>query len=285
MVIQEHPQQPRIHSAEIVCNRAIAPGVFRMRARCPAASCQARPGQFIMLRVSDQSAPLLRRPFSLCGTDAETIEILYRVAGKGTAIMAAWKEPQEINFVGPLGTGFSIPGDLGTAFLVAGGIGIAPLLFLLQHLQAQHPGAGRKIFMGGKTADDIRLLDDFKPLPADILLATENGAAGFRGLVTDLFAEQLGKCTARELQKAGIFSCGPPAMAAVVSAIAARRGISCQLSLEANMACGIGACLGCAVKTRSRAGAAETDGRTVHYQRVCAEGPVFDSRELVWDDE
>jgi len=255
-----------------------------MRARCPAASCQARPGQFIMLRVSDQSAPLLRRPFSLCGTDGETIEIIYRVAGKGTAIMAAWKEPQKINFVGPLGTGFSIPEDPGTAFLVAGGIGMAPLLLLLQHLGEQRPMAGRKIFMGGKTADDIRLLDDFKPLPADILIATEDGAAGFRGLVTDLFAHQLEKCTPRELQMAGIFSCGPPAMAQVVSAIAARLGISCQLSLEANMACGIGACLGCAVKTRSRAGTDETDGRTFYYQRVCAEGPVFDSRELVWDE-
>jgi len=285
MVVKEHTQKPSIHAAEIVCNRAIAPGVFRMRVRCPAASCQALPGQFIMLRVSDQSAPLLRRPFSLCGTDGEIIEIIYRVAGKGTAIMAAWKEPQEINFVGPLGTGFSIPGDPGTAFLVAGGIGIAPLLLLLQHLGEQHPGAGRKIFMGGKTADDIRLLDDFKPLPADILIATEDGAAGFRGLVTDLFAQQLEKCTPRELQKADIFSCGPPAMAQVVSAIAARRGISCQLSLEANMACGIGACLGCAVKTRSRAGADETDGRTFLYQRVCAEGPVFDSSELVWEEE
>jgi dihydroorotate dehydrogenase electron transfer subunit len=274
-----------MHGAEIVFNKEIAPGVFRMRARCPAASGEARPGQFIMLRVSDQSAPLLRRPFSLCGTEGETIEIIYRVAGKGTAIMSSWKEPQEIHFIGPLGTGFSIAGDPQTVFLVAGGMGIAPLLLLLRYLEERHPGVSRKIYLGGKTADDVRLLDDFKPLPEDIVIATEDGAAGFRGLVTDLFAHQLGTCTPRALQKACIFSCGPPAMARVVAAIAARRGISCQLSLEANMACGIGACLGCAVKTRSHAGVDAADGRAFHYQRVCAEGPVFDSRELVWDDE
>jgi dihydroorotate dehydrogenase electron transfer subunit len=238
-----------------------------------------------MLRVSDQSAPLLRRPFSLCGTDGETIEILYRVAGTGTSIMTTWKAPQAVNFIGPLGRGFAIPDNLETAYVVAGGIGIAPLLFLLQHLGEQRKRCGIALFMGGKTADDIRVLEDFKPLPARSFIATDDGSAGFHGLVTDLFSAHIEKLAKHDPHRAGLFSCGPRAMAKVMTAIADRFGIHCQVSLEESMACGIGACLGCAVKTRSRAGADAPDSGTFYYQRVCAEGPVFDSSELVWDDE
>lgn len=290
MVMKEETVLPRIHDAELLYNRAVAPGLFRMRVHCAAVARQAWPGQFIMLQVSDHTDPLLRRPFSLCGTDGETLEILYRVAGRGTAIMTAWKEQQAVHLIGPLGKGFTIPDGLKTAFLVAGGIGIAPLLFLLQHLDTQQQVTGKKIFLGGKTGDDIRVLEDFRPLPADIFIAAEDGAAGFHGLVTDLFTGHIEQHAHQDLHQAAIFSCGPPAMAQAVAAIAARYGLACQLSLEATMACGIGACLGCAVKTRpcaadDHAGAHARGSRAFQYQRVCAEGPVFDSRELLWDDE
>jgi dihydroorotate dehydrogenase electron transfer subunit len=283
MMMKEQTLLPRIHGAELVYNRAVAPGVFRMRVRCPSASRHALPGQFIMLRVCDQSAPLLRRPFSLCGADGETIEILYRVAGIGTSIMTGWKAPQEVNFIGPLGRGFAIPDALETAYVVAGGIGIAPLLFLLRHLGEQRKGSGISLFMGGKTAEETRVLDDFKPLPGSCFIATDDGSAGFHGLVTDLFSAHIKKLPNHDPHRAGLFSCGPRAMEKVMTAIADRFGIHCQVSLEESMACGIGACLGCAVKTRTRSDAAA--GGTFSYQRVCAEGPVFDSSELVWDEE
>lgn len=284
MVMKEHTLLPRIHGAELVYNRAVAPGVFRMRVRCPSASRQARPGQFIMLQVSNQTAPLLRRPFSLCGADGETIELLYRVAGAGTSIMAAWKAPQAVNFIGPLGRGFAIPEGLETAYVVAGGIGAAPLLFLLQHLGAQRKGCGISLFMGGKTADELMMLEDFKPLPARIFMATDDGAAGFHGLVTDLFSAHIEKLPKHDPHRTGLFSCGPRAMAKVMTAVAERFGIPCQVSLEEKMACGIGACLGCAIKTRSCAGAAAAGSGTFSFQRVCAEGPVFNSSELVWEE-
>ncbi len=290
MVMKEETVLPRIHDAELLYNRAVAPGLFRMRVHCAAVARQAWPGQFIMLQVSDHTDPLLRRPFSLCGTDGETLEILYRVAGRGTSIMTAWKAQQAVHLIGPLGKGFSIPDGMKTAFLVAGGIGIAPLLFLLQHLDTQQQVTGKKIFLGGKTGDDIRVLEDFRPLPADIFIAAEDGAAGFHGLVTDLFTGHIEQHAHQYLQQAAIFSCGPPAMAQAVTAIAARYGLACQLSLEATMACGIGACLGCAVKTRpcaadDHAGAHERGSMAFQYKRVCAEGPVFNSRELVWEQE
>lgn len=285
MVIKEHILHPRIHDAALVYNRAVAPGVFRMRVRCPSASRQAQPGQFIMLGVNDQTAPLLRRPFSLCGADGETIELLYRVAGIGTSIMTTWNAPQAVNFIGPLGRGFDISDGLETAYIVAGGIGIAPLLFLLQHLGEQLQGSGISLFMGGKTADELRMLEDFKPLPARIFMATDDGSAGFHGLVTDLFSAHIEKLPKHDPHRAGLFSCGPRAMAKAMTAIAGRFGISCQVSLEESMACGIGACLGCAVKIRSCAGADAAGSGTFSFQRVCAEGPVFDSSKLVWEDE
>ena len=284
----EKTVQPRIHDAELLYNRAVAPGIFRMRVRDAHIARQARPGQFIMLQVSGHSDPLLRRPFSLCAADGETFELLYRVAGRGTAIMTAWEEQQVVNCIGPLGRGFTIPDGLETAFLVAGGIGIAPLLFLLQKLDHQQV-PGKIIFLGGKTADAVRVLEDFKPLPADIFIATEDGTAGFRGLVTNSFAKYIEKLPKKDLKQSVVFSCGPQAMAQAVSAVASRLSIECQLSLEAIMACGIGACLGCAVKTGpvtadDQAGAFERGSRSFQYQRVCAEGPVFNSRELVWDE-
>jgi dihydroorotate dehydrogenase electron transfer subunit len=280
--------RPRIHDAELLYNRAVAAGMFRMRVRCASVARQARPGQFIMLQVSGHADPLLRRPFSICGRDGETFDLLYRVAGRGTAIMTAWAAQQAVNCIGPLGRGFTIPDGLETAFLVAGGIGIAPLLFLLQELDQQHV-TGNKIFLGAKTADAVRLLEDFKPLPADISIATEDGTAGFCGLVTDSFADYIEKIPKKNLKHSVVFSCGPQAMAQAVSSVASRLSIECQLSLEAIMACGIGACLGCAVKTRTviaddQAEPLERGSRPFQYLRICAEGPVFDSRELVWDE-
>jgi dihydroorotate dehydrogenase electron transfer subunit len=283
-VIKEHILHPRIHNAELVYNRAVASGVFCMRVRCPSASRQAQPGQFIMLGVNDQTAPLLRRPFSLCGADGESIELLYRVAGTGTSIMTTWKAPQAVNFIGPLGRGFGIPDGLETAYVVAGGIGIAPLLFLLQHLGEQRKRCGISLFMGGRTADELRMLEDFKPLPASIFIATDDGSAGFHGLVTDLFSAHIEKLPKHDPCRAGVFSCGPRAMIKVMTAIAERFGLSCQVSLEENMACGIGACLGCAVKIRSCAGADAAGSGPFSFQRVCAEGPVFDSSKLVWEE-
>ena len=101
--MQQTSAQPRIHDAALLYNRAVAPGIFRTRVHCAPLARQARPGQFIMLRVCDRTDPLLRRPFSICGTDGETIELLYRIAGKGTAIMASWQERQALNCIGPLG--------------------------------------------------------------------------------------------------------------------------------------------------------------------------------------
>jgi dihydroorotate dehydrogenase electron transfer subunit len=249
-----------------------------MRLACSDAAQQAQPGQFIMLQVSRHTDPLLRRPFSVCSAQGAFLDILYKVVGKGTAALATWQPEQEVSCIGPLGKGFTAANAAVPAYLVAGGIGIAPLLFLLEVLVQRASDSTPTVFMGGKTAFDIALLENFSLLSQQqIQYATEDGSRGFQGLVTDLFANHLKGSELLSSQRACIYGCGPAPMLRVLSKIAEQQGMECQVSLEASMACGIGACLGCAVKTKSLAGSA------VSYKRVCADGPVFDSRELDWD--
>ncbi|MCX5896358.1 MAG: dihydroorotate dehydrogenase electron transfer subunit [Proteobacteria bacterium] len=278
---------PRIHYAKIIYNRSVGPGFFRMLLACPNAAREARPGQFIMLQVSDSTDPLLRRPFSLCGIGNDTIEILFRIAGKGTSLMASWRPEQIVNFIGPLGRGFEIPETAQAIYIIAGGIGIAPLLALTQSIEQNKTIPDTCIFFGGKTAEDVAVIEDFKPLSATVFTATENGSQGFHGLVTDLFLNHLQQQRDADIDRTGVFGCGPQSMARVLGAIAGKHRIACQLSLESMMACGVGSCLGCVVKTQTIQGSGcqqPSEPGSFQYRRVCAEGPVFDSRELVWDD-
>ncbi len=251
---------------------------------CTEAVLEAQPGQFIMLQVSEHTDPLLRRPFSLCWIENTAVEILYAIAGRGTAIMAGWETGRVVNFIGPLGKGFTIPQTMETAYLVAGGMGIAPLLSLIQKFEHNKDKTAIKIFLGGKTAEAIAVLEDFKPLKADIFVATENGDEGFHGLITDLLEDYLKNTALLNAGHTQVFGCGPLSMVQALSGITATHKLNCQVSVEARMACGIGACLGCAVKTKIVSN--NTSIKTIEpfqYQRVCADGPVFNSAELIWD--
>jgi len=267
-----------IHNATVVYNRTVAPGIVRMRLSCPDAAQQARSGQFIMLQVSAHTDPLLRRPFSICSAQGAFVDILYKVVGTGTAAMASWQPEQHASCIGPLGNGFTIVPPPAPVYLVAGGIGIAPLLFLHETLVQCSSDRNFTVFMGGKTTADVALLEDFSLRgQQQVQYATEDGSRGFQGLVTDLFSDHLRESRKQQSRSACIYGCGPAPMLRVLSAIAQRQAMECQVSLESSMACGIGACLGCAVKIRP------TADSTVSYKRVCADGPVFDSRELDWD--
>jgi dihydroorotate dehydrogenase electron transfer subunit len=278
-----------MHDATVMSNRTIVPGILRMRLACPDAAQRARPGQFIMLQVSAYTDPLLRRPFSVCSAREDVVDIVYKVVGRGTAAMAAWQPGLRVSCIGPRGNGFSIADTLERAYLVAGGMGIAPLLFLLETLKQSTRGASNTIFIGGKTAQDIAVFEDFNVLTQQhIFYATEDASRGFPGLVTDLFANHLKEAGRQHSQSACIYGCGPAPMLSILGASADHQGLECQVSLESRMACGIGACLGCAVKTKASGERAVSSGAGHRmppdsYKRVCADGPVFNSRELVWD--
>jgi len=261
---------PDVVISQVTDIREVAPGIFYIVCSAPGLGLKSAPGQFVMVRAHEYDDPLLCRPISLCGAAGDTVEILVQVKGKGTACMSAWRPGTQVTLLGPLGSGFTIHPDLKSALLVGGGIGVAPLLFLARSLQARIPECDIKLFMGARTVSDTALLEQCSPGPCDMYIATEDGTMGMRGLVTELLQSFLEK-NAADLQPArcAVFGCGPNPMMQALAAVAAVYCIPCQLSLEAHMACGVGACLGCAVEAKDGA-----------YRRVCAEGPVFDSRDI-----
>jgi dihydroorotate dehydrogenase electron transfer subunit len=261
-------------TAAIIAKNEIMPGVFHLVLKAPVLASCARAGQFIMIQTQSGSDPLLRRPISLCRAGGETVEILFQVRGRGTAIMASWQPGHSVSIIGPCGNGFMVPTGLQTAVLVAGGIGAAPLLYLAESLQTSRTNCTRLFFFGSRNQADAGLLagaPEYIP-PHRFIHATEDGSTEHPGLVTDAFETSIG----RDELGGGttcIYCCGPAPMLKKVALIAEARGIPCQVSLETHMACGVGACLGCAVRTKSG------------FKRVCADGPVFDSSLLDWNND
>ena len=258
--------------ATILYNRRVAVDHYRMGLRSHAAFGRARPGQFVMLRVTDRIDPLLRRPFSIHRLLSEPaaptgFELLYRVVGRGTAILAGCREGQQLEVLGPLGSSFKLPADMRRPFIVAGGIGVAPLLFLAEQIveRLDNPAQGR-VFLGAVCNEALLCRDEFEALGLDLQLTTDDGSCGDQCLVTHPVELAL------EGQKPdAIFTCGPPAMLACVADLARRHRIPCQVSVEAVMACGIGACLGCAVPQ---------PGQPSRYLHACQDGPVFDAEDI-----
>ena len=228
---------------------------------------QPAPGQFIMLRVSDDSDPLLGRPFGISGFKkgrrGAEVEIMYRVVGRGTGIMESWMPGRSVVFLGPLGRGFSLPPEGSSSLLVAGGVGLPPLLSLAREMEARDRVEEMSLIYGEASSD--RLVDVASGMLPDLRIetCTEDGSCGTAGLVTDLLQV---RDSGRECH---LFVCGPNPMMKAVLDIAGKRCLSAQYSLEARMACGFGVCSGCAVKLASGV-----------YERVCREGPVFNGSDL-----
>jgi dihydroorotate dehydrogenase electron transfer subunit len=247
----------------VVAREALGGEYYRLRLR-PAQPFAAAPGQFVMLKVADGIDPLLRRPFSIHRMhDSREFEVLFRVVGQGTRLLAAVHVGARVDAIGPLGTSF--PLDVERPLLVGGGVGIAPLLFLTDALLAR--GARPKLLLGGRSDRDILCHDDFGCLAVPYELATEDGSLGEEGLVTHLLAREL----AADPEGRTVFTCGPAPMLAAVAGVCAGVAVPCWVSMEANMACGVGACLGCVIP-----------GADGGYVRVCKEGPVFRADAVGW---
>jgi dihydroorotate dehydrogenase electron transfer subunit len=248
-------------------------GFVLLTLRSPRIARPARPGQFLMVRVSDQPYPLLRRPLSIHAREGGGIGIFFSRSGVGTAILAEKKPGDTLDIIGPLGKGFSIPRGLKgkTAVLVGGGRGIAPLYFLAEELRAR--GIRPRVFYGGKTEQDVPLLEKFGRRKIEVFISTDDGSIGYRGLVSAMLEKELD----RSVHPAIIYACGPDPMMRRVAEAASERSIPAQLSLEAVMGCGIGACWGCVRKIRR--------GETSEWVKICEEGPVFEAPEILWEDE
>ena len=253
--------------AEIVRTEQLAEDIYRATVRAPDIAQAARPGQFVMIRVSEGLDPLLRRPFSIHQVAAgELVQVLFKVLGKGTRLMAGRQPGQIIDLLGPLGHGFSI-NKVQQQCLVGGGMGIAPLLFLAEKMLKECELNAIKVLLGAQTGAEIStVIGDFKSLGITVHAATEDGSLGHHGLVTDLL-QQLDPD-----DRCMIYTCGPYPMLKAVATESMKNNWDCQVSLEAFMACGLAACLGCAVQRAS------LDG----YVHVCKDGPVFHAEEVAW---
>ena len=273
--------------AILACNRPISSAYLHLGISAPAFPVTFRAGEFVMIRPSWVGDPFLPRAFSIYristrssgagsppGDTPPVIEILYKVLGRGTQCLSRMEPGQEIEILGPLGNSFTLPKDLEQAVLVAGGIGVPPIAALatqLSHIRnSTFEIRNLEVFLGGKTSEDILCVKDFEEAGAGVHIATEDGSLGTRGLVTDLLRPFLLTPHASRLT---LYTCGPPGMLAAVARLAEESAVPCQVSVEANMACGFGACMGCAVEVKA-------DGKS--YKLVCKDGPVFDSREIVW---
>jgi dihydroorotate dehydrogenase electron transfer subunit len=256
-----------LEETTVLYNREIAAGYFRLGLACSPVFREALPGQFVMLRPSHRDEPLLNRPFSihrLIGAPGggEGIEILYKVVGRGTRIMASLRPEAAVSLFGPLGRGFSIRRRWRRCFLVSGGIGVAPMLFLALRLREAGAGASdAEAFIGGRTEGDLLCRSDFEALGIPVHLSTDDGSLGMQCLVTDPLTEAVA-----ERPPDVVYACGPMEMLRCIAGIVGQRGIPCQVSVEAMMACGMGACLGCALEP------ADPDAP---YRHACLEGPVF----------
>jgi len=255
------------HKAEVVRNEEVAPNTFLIELEAPSIASAAKPGQFVMLRVADKIDPLLRRPFSICSiNDGAGLVLLYRVVGRGTRIMADTRAGSYLSVMGPLGRGFEAPAAGEECLLAAGGMGIAPLVFLARSLKKTRV----TLMTGYGTAAEIVSPAQLGMQDFAVAVATEDGSAGYHGLVTALLEDDLAG-TGRKI----VYSCGPAAMLGKVASLCLERGVECQVSLETVMACGVGACQGCAVP------AAAESGRSSFH--VCQDGPVFSAVSIDWE--
>jgi dihydroorotate dehydrogenase electron transfer subunit len=269
-------EHPSIVIGEVIGNLSVAPGHFLLSIALPAEFAKPQPGQFVMIRDPGRGDPLLPRPLSVYGfrreADRAILELLCRVAGRGTSLFSRMKPGALLAVLGPLGRGFTLQRGLRKAVLLAGGVGVAPLTFLLHEGYLRDSARQEPEFtayVGARTAGLLPGIDRLKGF-CDLRMATDDGSAGYHGLVTDLLRRDLGGYDPKETM---IYACGPAAMIRSLGVILGSSAVRCEVSLEERMACGIGACLGCAVAT------AESDDKIV-YRRVCNDGPVFDIRGI-----
>ena len=260
---------------EVLWNKKIGPTYYKIGLAGSDHYSLAKPGQFVMLGFTGQTDPLLRRPFSIhnitfVNGSLSTFELLYKVVGKITAKLALQKPGDIVEILGPLGSGFLIPREAEQIYVVAGGIGVAPMVFLVSDLRRKSFNlSNSKAFIGGRTKDDLLCVNDLAQLGISVLTTTDDGTAGDQCLVTHPLEKAVGR-----LRPDLIVACGPMEMLECVIGISEKYRVPCQISLETMMACGMGACLGCAVPSR-----VDQD----RYLHACIDGPVFDADVLKFE--
>jgi dihydroorotate dehydrogenase electron transfer subunit len=259
------------HKATVIENRLLCTDHYLLVLKDDGLSKTVLPGQFINILINHRKELLLRRPFSIARANAEqsSVEVVYRVVGKGTTAMKSLPPGTIMDLLGPLGRGFSLPEQPMECLLIGGGVGIAPLWGLAKKLSQDR---NRMIvLLGFRSSDYVYGIDVFRDYGVETLVTTDDGSYGLKGLASDHLEEILRKRIDRA------YVCGPPLMLKAVIPMLRRAHIKSEVSVEEKMGCGFGACLSCVVNVKING--------AVEKQRACTEGPVFDAAEVVLDDE
>ena len=248
--------------ASIISNDEVMPRVHLIWLESPQIASEAKPGQFVMVHCGEEC--LLRRPLSIHQVDVGRIALLFTIVGRGTYWLSQCQAGDNIDLLGPLGNSYFIHPASHNLLLVAGGIGIAPLRFLAQEALGQ--GYSVRLLLGALTANQL-YSKHFLPPEAELIVATENGTAGKKGMITDLLPDFTGWADQ-------IFACGPVSMYHTIATQKQHllKTKPVQISLEVRMGCGLGVCYGCTVKTKNG------------HKQVCKYGPIFDLEDIGWDE-
>jgi len=248
-------------NVKLVKKEELMQDLFKFSVESSEITQNAKPGQFLEIRVSDNIDPFLRRPISIYNTDKENniIEFIFQIRGKGTKILAEKKEGDFIDVLGPLGNGtFEVEGKE-NVMIIGGGIGIFPLYELTKQLKNK---SNTRVYLGFRNENYVVLEKEFQEIANSVIVTTDDGSYGNKGFAIEYMKKDILKN-----KPDIIYACGPLAMLKIIQELSITENIPCQISLEERMGCGIGACLGCAVKI--------IDGHDTKYGHVCKDGPVF----------
>ncbi len=262
-----------VYQATIAEKILLDPQTALLTLDAPAVARTASPGQFVQLSTSR----FLRRPISILSADRArgTVELGIRAAGTGTEELIGMAAGTAVSVIGPLGRGFSLE-NTGELIAVGGGIGLFPVIFALE--DAKRLSIKTTLIAGFRSEAQTLLPERLRNLADRSVFSSDAGGLDFHGNAAEALSSELSasaESPGGNSGRAKIITCGPVPLLRAVAAIAAGRGIPCDVSLESRMACGIGVCLGCAVPVLDRAG-------EIAYERCCYEGPVFDASRVAW---
>jgi len=248
-----------VEKSKVESVQKISDNIFLIKVLSPSIASLAKPGQFCNIKVSENSFPLLRRPFSICDVEDDYLFFLFDIHGEGTKLISEKKPGESLELLGPLGNGFDYKEGYDTAVIVAGGLGVAPFPFLLKNLPTN-----KKVIslLGGRSNKNI-VMQGLK----NVLIATDDGSEGFHGTVVDLLKREIKNISQNKFR---IFACGPNQMLKALQNYCVENNYDCQISVECAMACGFGICQGCPIDP--------TNGGT--YLLVCKDGPVFEAKSV-----
>lgn len=239
----------------------INPQIYLLKIFSPELTSLIKPGQFLNIRVTNRTAPLLRRPFSVCDIVGDHLYLMFNVMGEGTSMLAHKHIGSELDILGPLGNGFNLVGNFNTAVIVAGGLGAAPFPFVTKMLDEKKNILS---FIGGRSKHDV-ITYNLK----NVKIASDDGSVGFKGNVIQLLEQNL---YLLQNDKLKVFACGPNAMLRALKEFCLKHNFDCEVSTECAMACGFGICQGCPI---------ESTTQSDKYLLVCKDGPVFNIKDVI----